>query len=301
MITGEIFFLSLPLLKYNAMKETIDCYDDEPLFQYIKSIIRGKGETIRMPDGNFTFPSKLRMNNPYMAIETFERRYNEKKISCAYKYEDYIGDRDMQATITGLGLNPDAFWLLILFCYDYACDVCFTGLTYAESPKKKIENFLEKAADFIEQKDNVLHLKKGTSLILKMKGKTCSIDNEQALLAVLYWMGKGVKELPQDSPLATISGTTVDELFTFKQESDSVLIWYFAQLILYFFELNPQYKGRASKGSGISLNKNILISNLIYYTHLSTNKSFFNDDETLKGFLKQYKDKRVQAHSNIYW
>ena len=301
MITGEIFFLSLPLLKYNAMKETIDCYDDEPLFQYIKSIIRGKGETIRMPDGNFTFPSKLKMNNPYMAIETFERRYNEKKISCSYKYEDYMGDRDMQATITGLGLNPDAFWLLVLFCYDYACDVCLTGLTYAESPKKKIENFLIKAADFIEQKDNVLHFKKETSLILKMKGKTCSINNEQALLAVLYWIGKGVKELPQDSPLATISGTTVDELFTFKQESDSVLIWYFAQLILYFFELNPQYKGRASKGSGISLNKNILISNLIYYTHLSNNQNFLNDDETLKGFLKQYKDKRVRAHSNIYW
>ena len=134
-----------------------------------------------------------------------------------------------------------------------------------------------------------------------MKGKTCSIDDEQALLAIFHWISKGVRELPENSPLAIISGNNADELLTYKEESDSVLIWYFAQLILYFFELNSQYKGRATKGSTISLNKNILISNLIYHTHLSTNKSFLNDDETLKGYLKQYKGKEVQAHSSIYW
>ena len=72
-------------------------------------------------------------------------RYNEKKIDCAYKYENYIKDNDIQATVKGLGMNPDSFWLLILFCYDYACDVCFTGLTYVDSPKKKIENFISKS------------------------------------------------------------------------------------------------------------------------------------------------------------
>ena len=282
------------------MKEIIDSIEDADLFQYVKSIIRGKGGT-RLPDGNVVFSSKLKISNPYMAIETFEGRYNEKKISCVYKYEEYIKDKNLQSTITGLGLNPDAFWLLILFCYDYTCDVCFTGQTYIESPKKKIENFLKKAANFIELKDKEPHFKKETSLTLKMKGKTCSIDDAQALSAILHWINKGVGELAENSPLTTISGNNADELLAYKEESDSVSIWYFAQLMLYFFELNPQYKGRASKGSTISLNKNILISNLIYYTHLSTNKSFLNDDETLKGYLKQYKGKEVQAHSNIYW
>lgn len=282
------------------MKEIIDSIEDKALFQYIKSIIIGKGGT-RLPDGNVVFSSKLKMSNPFMAIETFEDRYNNKEISCAYKYEDYIKDKDMQATITGLGLNPDAFWLLVIFCYDYACDVCFTGLAYIESPKRKIEKFLTKASDFIELKDGKPHFKKETSLTLKMKGKTCSIEDEQALLAILHWIYKGMSNLTEDSPLAVISGNNASELFTIKEESDSVLIWYFAQLILYFFELNPQYKGRAAKGSTISLNKNILISNLIYYTHLSKNDRFLNDDETLKGYLKQYKDKEVQAHSSIYW
>ena len=96
---------------------------------------------------------------------------------------------------------------------------------------------------------------------------------------------KGVSEISNDSTLNTFGGNNADEIFTTNIESDSVLIWYFAQLILYFFELNPQFKGRAAKGSGISLNKNILISNLIYHTHLSLNKNFLNDDEYLKGYL----------------
>ena len=34
---------------------------------------------------------------------------------------------------------------------------------------------------------------------------------------------------------------------------------------------------------------------------LSLNKNFLNDDEYLKGYLKQYKDKEIKAHSSIYW
>lgn len=286
------------------MKQIIDCVDDKPLFAYIENIIAGNGEVAHTPEGSIIFTgSKLKIRNPNLAIETFEERYNEKKIECAYKYAHYINDSDLQATITGLELNPQAFWLLILFCFDYACDACLTGLTYSESSKKKIENFIIKASEFIEQTDGKSHFKKETTLTLKMKGKACTINDEQALLAILHWIYKGVAELPKDSPLSkkSVGYENIEELFTTNEESESVLIWYFAQLMLYFFELNPQFKGRAAKGSGISLNKNILISNLIYHTHLSINKNFLNDDETLKGYLKQYKDKNIKAHSDIYW
>ncbi|MBM6759305.1 hypothetical protein [Bacteroides mediterraneensis] len=270
------------------MKEFIDCDEDKALFVYIENIIAGNKAITQTPEGSIIFTgSKLKISNPFLAIETFEIRYNEKKIDCAYKYEDYIKDKDIQATVKGLGMNPDSFWLLILFCYDYACDVCFTGLTYVDSPKKKIENFISKAKEFIEKESDNLKFKKKTSLTLRMKGKSCTLNDEKALLLILSWIEKGVFEISNDSTLNTFGGNNADEIFTTNIESDSVLIWYFAQLILYFFELNPQFKGRAAKGSGISLNKNILISNLIYHTHLSLNKNFLNDDEYLKGYLKQ--------------
>lgn len=245
------------------MKEFIDCDEDKALFAYIENIIAGNKAITQTPEGSIIFTgSKLKISNPFLAIETFEIRYNEKKIDCAYKYEDYIKDKDIQATVKGLGMNPDSFWLLILFCYDYACDVCFTGLTYIDSPKKKIENFIGKAKEFIEKESDNLKFKKETSLTLRMKGKSCTLNDEKALLLILSWIEKGVSEISNDSTLNTFGGNNADEIFTTNIESDSVLIWYFAQLILYFFELNPQFKGRAAKGSGISLNKNILISNL---------------------------------------
>lgn len=245
------------------MRPIIDCDKDEELFAYIENIIAGNKKVTHTPEGNIIFTgSKLKISNPFLAIETFEIRYNEKKIDCAYKYENYIKDNDIQATVKGLGMNPDSFWLLILFCYDYACDVCFTGLTYVDSPKKKIENFISKSKEFIEKENDNLKFKKETSLTLRMKGKSCTLNDEKALLLILNWIEKGVSEISNDSTLNTFGGNNADEIFTTNIESDSVLIWYFAQLILYFFELNPQFKGRAAKGSGISLNKNILISNL---------------------------------------
>lgn len=62
------------------------------------------------------------------------------------------------------------------------------------------------------------------------------------------------------------------------------------------FELNPQFDGKHKRG----INKNFLISKLIYYTHISTNDNFKFDTETLKGFFKQYKGTKIDTHSSIY-
>ena len=100
-----------------------------------------------------------------------------------------------------------------------------------------------------------------------------------------------------------ISGYTLEEaknMFNHKEESNSVMIWYFASLLKEFFDLNPQFDGKAKKGDTVSLNKNLLISKLIYYTHISTNDNFKQDAETLKGFFKQYKCKRMTTHSSVY-
>ena len=83
-------------------------------------------------------------------------------------------------------------------------------------------------------------------------------------------------------------------------ESDSVLIWYFAHLLKYFFDLKPQFKGKRKKGDIASLNKNLLISKLVYYTQLSKNDNFKYGTDTLKSFFKQYKNKDIKGFSNIY-
>ncbi len=106
----------------------IDC-DNEQLFKYIYSIIRGKGESLRLSDGTILFPSMINAD-PQRAIETFEIRYNGNELPTSYTYEKYINDKNLQTVVKGLKLETDAFWLLTMFCFDYALDRC-EGLNLA--------------------------------------------------------------------------------------------------------------------------------------------------------------------------
>lgn len=63
----------------------IDC-DNEQLFKYIYSIIRGKGEPHRLTDGSIRFPSMINAD-PQLAIETFEIRYNNDEIATRYTWK----------------------------------------------------------------------------------------------------------------------------------------------------------------------------------------------------------------------
>ena len=59
------------------MRPIIDCDKDEELFAYIENIIAGNKKVTHTPEGNIIFTgSKLKISNPFLAIETFEIRYN---------------------------------------------------------------------------------------------------------------------------------------------------------------------------------------------------------------------------------
>ncbi|MCM1356894.1 MAG: hypothetical protein NC212_10880 [Staphylococcus sp.] len=263
--------------------------NNESQFQYIYNIVRGQGEPYYMPDGSPIYNSIIYLTMPFEAMDIFEERYNSGKIPCHYKYEDYITDKDLQATINGLKLDPDAFWLLIMFLFDYAYSICLSGFTIKDSSQRTIEKLLKLMSD---DEDSEMKLSINT-----LKGKL-DISDSRTISILMNWIQQGY-----DRDEEAIKGYTVEDfkdIFNPKEESISVLIWYFASLLKYFFEINPQFSGRAKKGAGVSLNKNLLISKLIYHTRLSTNRNFLDDPESLKGFFKQYRGKTLSGKSSIY-
>lgn len=278
------------------MKRIDDVDSDLIETRYVKSMIWGKGE-IAVISGLSIFDSIIKSSAGVMVLDDFQYRYNEQKIALRYKYEDYINDKDMQATVTGLGMNPDAFWLLIVFCYDYACDCCYGGVQIAKSAKSHLSDLVNMITENMKVYCNgKIILTEDMTLTLKMKGKSMSITSGKAIINIANILEKHMNEI-EDSSLYRGKN---DKYYEYFEESDSVLIWFFAKLFLYFFELHPEFKGRAVKGSGVSLNKHVLISNLIYYTGLSRNEKFLNDDETLKGYLRQYKNKEFKNRGHIY-
>lgn len=274
------------------MDKPIDC-DNEQLFKYIDSIIRGKGEPHRLTDGSIRFPSMIN-SDPQRAIETFEIRYNNNEIATRYTYEQYISDKDLQTVIRGLKLDADAFWLLTIFCFDYALDRC-GGLKFGDNSKDLIEKFI-RVAESVEESDSdkiQLTLKSGKSKITLTDGK--------ALTTILQWIKQGYDSTEDKDSLSDFDKSDPQQMFLLNEESDSVLLWYFATLMRYFFELNSQYKGESKKCDGLSLSKNLLISTLIFNLGLSRNPSFRESDETLKGFFKQYKDKKIDTLGKLYF
>lgn len=262
---------------------------NESQFKYIYNIIRGQGEPYYTADGSPIYNSIVYLTMPFEAMDIFEERYNSGKIPCTYKYEDYIEDSDLQATISGLKLDTDAFWLLIMFLFDYAYSICLSGFTIKDSAQRRIEKLIKLVPD---DDNSEMKLSISTS-----KGKL-NIEDSHTISILMKWIKQGY-----DRDEESIKGYTIEETnktFTSKEESISVLIWYFASLLKYFFEINPQFSGRAKKGNGVSLNKNLLISQFIYHTRLSTNENFLSDVESLKGFFKQYRGKKISGKSSVY-
>lgn len=273
------------------MKILIDS-ENEKQFKYINSIIRGDGKSLCIEDGTKLYSSMINAN-PGLAVETFEIRYNNDEIPTCFNYDKFLANTDLQNIITGLGLDPEPFWLLAIFCFDYALDKC-NGIKCCDYSINLIEQFVQVIGSCNEDESikSQITLKSGKSTITLTKGRAFS--------KILEWIKQGYDSIENKDSLRIFDKTDIKDIFTTNEESDSVIIWYFATLMRYFFELNPQFKAKAKKHCGVSLSKNLLISYLVYHLGLSKNPSFIESDETIKGFYKQYKDKKITTLGNIY-
>ena len=282
--------MELPIRYLNEKGQLDD--GETSQMRYVYNIMYGDGEPYHNADWSVViYPSEVKLTDIPSAAEIFADRYNNNKIPCRYKYTDYIKDKKLQSTINGLGLDSDAFWLLVMFCYDYAYSITYNGFVLAPTREENIESLIKLLPD---TKDSKAKLSLRTS-----KGKA-EIKSCKTISLILEWIRRSYEQDKDSIGINAIDINNSSELFRQDQESNPVLIWHFASLLRYFFKLNPQFKGRMKKGTDYSLNKLALISKMIYHTELSANKEFLTDDEFLKGYLQRYKKKDLKIQSNIY-
>lgn len=283
--------MELPIRYLNEKGQLDD--GETSQMRYVYDIMYGEGEPYHNADWSVViYPSEVKLVDIPSAAEIFAERYNTGQIICPYKYESYISNDELQDTINGLGLDADAFWLLVMFCFDYACSMCFDSFTIAPTRGENIENLINLLPDTNNFK---------AKLSLKTNKGKIEIESSTTISLILEWIKRGYEK---DKDLIHMNRIDVNKgvspFVHRNDESDSVLIWYFAHLLKYFFDLKPQFKGKRKKGDIASLNKNLLISKLVYYTQLSKNDNFKYGTDTLKSFFKQYKNKDIKGFSNIY-
>ncbi|MFK2747911.1 hypothetical protein ACIXUO_04665 [Bacteroides fragilis] len=234
------------------------------------------------------------------AIERFKRRYNIGRINVNFKFEDYLHNKEAQATLQELGVDIEKFWYLLLFIMDYTEGSCWNATEIKESPKEQLEKLINLIADNCSDINRVTGatFTSPITITINAKGKqTLTIDHPNTIAYIGILCAKGISDIENDSILSLRYSDFKDTI----TESDSMRIYLFAKMFLYFFEENKQFNKRQKKGDIISLGKHLLISRLACFTGLTSNKKYSEDESPLKAILKDYSNKELSIANNYYF
>lgn len=274
------------------MKDKIT-WDDANLFDYINEI-----EFLYVPDmddyeyrinietGNQSTEAAEKLETPVFGyseiVAIFKNRYNEDKLFKQNFYPKYI--QAVGHLLEELELDADKFWCLYLFAYDYCRSLYIEGVTMKATPLEQLQTLVDM---IVNADDMLLNFKAG-------KRKT-TVDSPVALRFLADAINKQLENADKSLYLREKDEEA-------KQEKDSPIIVYFAKILLDFFNTQDQIKNKRKKGAKHSLKEMDLVSQLVYFSNLSTNKSWIApENETLKAFLKQYKDyKYANNISSVY-
>lgn len=280
------------------MKEKLT-WDDAHLFDYISAV-----EYLYAPDiDDYEYNINLEVSNSnaeigekieapvfgYSEISAiFMNRYNEGKLSKQHLYREYLDA--VRHLLKELQLDVDKFWCLFLFALDYCESLFYQGITMKATPLEQ----LQALANMIANADN-------ETMLLKFKAgkQKTSVESPVAL----RFLADAIHNHLKNADYATTKSLYVREE---EEEAvipkDSPIITYFAKILLNFFDTQEQVRNKRKEGANHSLKEMELVSLLVYFSRLSDNKSWTDIvNETLKGFLRQYKDYKYPNNvSSIY-
>ena len=280
------------------MKEKLT-WEDAHLFDYISAV-----EYLYVPDiDDYEYNINLEVSNSnaeigekveapvfgYSEISViFKNRYNEGKLSKQHLYREYLDA--VRHLLKELQLDVDKFWCLYLFALDYCESLFYQGITMKATPLEQ----LQALANMIANADN-------ETMLLKFKAgkQKTSVESPVAL----HFLADAIHNHLKNADYATTKSLYVREE---EEEAvipkDSPIITYFAKILLNFFDTQEQVRNKRKEGANHSLKEMELVSLLVYFSRLSDNKSWTDIvNETLKGFLRQYKDYKYPNNvSSIY-
>lgn len=274
------------------MKDQIT-WEDAELFDYINKIeymyvpdIDDYQYLVNVSKGGKVSANARKIETPVFGcseiVAIFKNRYNEGKLMKQNLYKEYR--QTAGHLLKDLELDAEKFWCLFLFALDYCNSIFYEGLTIKATPMEQLQALV----DMISDADN-------ESMLLNFKAgkKKMSVESPVAL----RFLAEAVRnQLETTEDVKTLSIREQEE--ETKQIADSPIIVYFAKILLSFFNTQEHIKLKRKKGANFSAKEMDLVGQLVYFSDLSRNESWTEiENETLKAFLKQYKD--YQYPNNI--
>ena len=224
------------------------------------------------------------------AGKTFEKYKQSISLKGTFTYDDYQEDENFQELLLDKRINfdPQKFWYLLRFIYDYSWGQCMNGQKLTESCTTQLDRFSEAVTSNYE----MFRPKVKQTLTLNAADKPCiKIDNHDAilLLAQLWEAYKSDNENPLlESPHTTGAMLT---------ESNGVLAFFSAQMFVNFFAIHSMDK---KQGAKLSDKQKELISRFWYFTGIVSNISVVASTEYFKAIWKRYKNYKPQSINAYY-
>lgn len=224
----------------------------------------------------------------------FLSRMNRGAIKPPFKYEAFLDNEDIIATLEGYELDVEKFWFVLLYIYDITMDF---GINAADASKTDYDILVE-INDYLQNHPQaVLYLSDDKELRKSERYET----NSPVILVNLRRFVK--RELDKYQEVPQLKVWTHDMLCRNYTESlggsqQRVLMY---KLFKVLFDTLALPDLRAKKGETVSYSKMLLTSRIIYFCRLTANESFTVDSSSLKGVLKQYGDFDFnQRHPKTY-
>ena len=236
--------------------------------------------------------------------EIFSKRYNDNLINKKNAYATYR--KELGHLVEKLELDVDKFWFLTLFILDYCESMFYQGQTYKPTPLEQL----------FQLSHTIKQCSREEPMTLKFKcdKKKAELDSQLAITVLSSLIEDFNEQLDQEcsSEDENISKRAYQlrallNKREVKEDSDvpkdSPIIVYFAKMFLNFFDMQSQICSKRRPGVNHTKIEMELVSKLVYFTGLSTNKQWDDiENEYLKSFLRQYKDnnKYLNNRSSVY-
>lgn len=242
------------------------------------------------------------------AMPTFKERYNNKLIKMPLTYEEYKKNKEIQPTLTGLEIDSDKFWFLLLFIWDYTQGQCFNAQEIAPSPIGELNNLIKLLSQYKTTGKNPLiekiQFSKDIKLSIQINGKEIQEIRHPNTIGYLLSLCEDSFQSFCNMELEDMAAMCEASLQdTSNTESNNNQIHYFTLLFKSMLQPSPDgimtKEKRRSRNNEVSYNITLLISRLIYLTGISRNEEFYVDERTLKGYLSN-KCKLANVRNRIY-
>lgn len=214
---------------------------------------------------------------------TFHNRLKNDTIKPPFKYEAFLDNKDIIATLEGYELDIEKFWFALLFIYDITLDF---GINAADASKSDYDILVE-INDYLQNHPQaVLYLSDDKEL---RKSERYETNSPLILLNLRRFIKQELAKYEELPELKVWTGDFLQRNYTksLGAAQQQVLMY---KLFKVLFDVLGMPDLRAERGSTVSYSKLLLISRIIHFCRLSRKEVFLVSDSALKGNIKQYGD-----------